>query len=155
MVNADDIINNVFGKSSQDKKCENFEVSTLSLVLRQLGLTAEDVRNKKEELGAAYGWDWFNGEHDKLPRLGSTRDFNFNFWELITKPSTNPISKAFAAFDDGNHCCLIFNVFDHGRWVATNVDVSQQAHIHVVTNGLDFKVLPFAQFFNRWKLIDE
>jgi hypothetical protein len=148
---AEDLIRG-FGHDSNDDKLVNFEVSTLSEVLKQLGWTASKVAAMKAELDAAFSWDWFNNEGFlKNARVGSTRVFRFDFFELLTKPTDHPITRAFAEFkdDSSDPCCLVFKVFDHGRWVATNLTATDDPHLHVATAKLTFNILPFSKFFQR------
>lgn len=143
------------GGSSNEDKTENFERSTLKLVLGQLGKTAGEIRGLEADLGTGFGWDWFNQEGLVRGRIGSAREFRFNFFELLTKPTGHPIVEAFADFKGASldPCCLVFHVYDHGRWVATNLTTTDETSIHIVAvrGTLKFNVLPFAKFFaTRW-----
>ncbi len=134
-------------------KVVNFEVSTLSFVLQQLGRTPADIRALKAQYGDMFGWDWFNGEGLCGARAGSTREFSYNFFDLILQPAKSPITAEFMAFrgEDNDPCCLVFAVYGYGRWVATNLATSDDPSIHVAVKDLKFNVLPFPKFFqNRW-----
>ena len=152
---AEDFIKG-FGQNSHAEKNDNFEASTLTEVLKQLGWTKATIDASKHELDAAFGWEWFNGLGlMKGTRVGSIRVFDYNFLDMLTKPANHPVTKAFQEFvgDSAAPCCYVFKVFDHGRWVATNLSAPEDCHLHVVTKKpvLKFNVLPFSQFFQlRW-----
>lgn len=135
-------------------KQANFEVSTVGLVLQQLGFHAKEIRKLKDELAEGFGWSWLNDQGLVGATCGSTRAFNFEFFELLTRPAKHPITLAVREFikDQDEPHCLVFNVYDYGRWVATNLATGDDSSLHVVTNGFKFNVLPFTGFFaNRWK----
>jgi hypothetical protein len=149
----------IFGPKSEDEKIECFEESTLRLVLLQIGWTSGQVARTREEIGPNFGWDWFNDLNlTGVTRVGSTRIFRFNFDELLTKPASHPITKAFSEFSAsaGVPCCLVFRVADRGRWVATTCPVDYDTCIRVVTDDLTYSVLPFTAFFQkRWRPSDD
>ena len=155
MVTADEFAKG-FGQQSHNDKNENFEISTLAEVLKQLGWTAGKINALKSELDASFGWSWFNSENlIGNFRVGSLRIFNYNFQELFKKPANHPITLAFKEFkgDSEDPCCLVFKVFDDGKWLATNLELSEYSHHHIVTDGGKFKfnVIPFPKFFQlRW-----
>jgi hypothetical protein len=146
-----------YRKEVEAEKLTNFETSSLAAVLKQLGWTPGQVAGQQRDLETGFGWDWFNDLGLVGARVGSTREFRFNFEELVTKPNQHPITHAFREFRDTQDdpkapCCLIFHVYQHGRWVATNLTTSQDPSIHVVTPDVTFNVLTFQQFFaRRWK----
>ncbi len=151
----DDVMEQLgIGPLSREQKVDNFETSTIAAVLRQMGWTQPEIRGLQSDLGPGFSWGWFNELGVVGARCGSTREFRFRFEELVTKPSSHEIVAAFREFIAGYDypACLIFHVYDHGRWVATNLQTSEDTSIHVVAGGLKFNILPFAEFFmNRWK----
>ncbi len=153
MNDANDFASGLFGADSPEEKSEAFEESSLRVVLQQIGWTAPAIQKERSELGPAFGWDWFNDLNLIGARVGSCRSFRFNFFELIHKPARHPITEAFKEFrgTDPDPCCLIFYVYQEGRWVATNLKTDDDSSIHVVTGDTKFNVLPCTNFFkNRW-----
>mgnify|MGYP001576757903 CR=1 FL=1 len=152
----DDFRDQVFGALSGEDKRDNFERSTLKLVLGQIGWTKARIEREAEDLGPGFSWDWFNDLNlTGRARIGSTRVFQFNFDDILFKPSHHPITEAFREFkgDSADPCCLVFKVSDRGRWVATNLKTDDDTSIRVVVDGakLRFNLLPFPSFFfNRW-----
>lgn len=152
MTDPEDLIR-AFAAAGPDEKRENFERSTLKLVLGQLGWSAGQIRGAAAEYGPAFGWDWFNEQNLVAVRVGSTRQFRFNLIELLTKPSKHPVVEAFRAFKgaDAEPCCMVFHIFEAGRWVATNLATPDDPSVHIATNGLKFNIVSFSKFFsNRW-----
>lgn len=149
-----------FGADSEDEKQEAFEESTLKLVLGQLGWDSGKIRGEKSELGPNFGWGWFNGEDLIKPDVRSGRCLRFTFFDLLTKPRNHEITKLWQdnlaeyRSDEGN--IFIFKVFQHGRWVATDLDLSGgiclTPFLHVDDGvGTSFNVTPFTNFFkSRW-----
>jgi hypothetical protein len=134
-------------------KILNFELSTLALVLRQLGHTTKAVHGFRAQYGDMFNWDWFNGENFCGARVGSTREFSYNFFDLLLCPHKCPVTDEFRAFkgDSSDPCCLIFAVYGYGRWVATNLATAEDPSLHVALKDFRFNVLPFPKFFqNRW-----
>jgi hypothetical protein len=140
-------------KELETHKLTNFEESSVGAVLKQLGWSAGQVAHQKHELQEGFGWDWFNDEGLVTARVGSTREFRFNFFDLLRKPVSHPITEAFLNFrgTSTEPCCLIFYVYGQGRWVATNLTTLEDCSLHVSTSQAIFNVLPFEKFFsNRW-----
>lgn len=145
-----------FGGDSADEKQEAFEESTLRLVLGQLGWDAAKIRGERSELGPNFGWDWFNGEDLVKPDVRSGRCLRFTFFDLLTKPRGHEITKLWVsnyaehASAEGN--IFIFKVYDHGRWVATDMDLHLTPFLHVDDGvGTSFSITPFTNFFKtRW-----
>ncbi len=151
----DDVMKQLgIGPLSREQKIDNFETSTIAAVLRQLGWAGAEIAGMQSDLGPGFCWEWFNDLAIVGAKCGSTREFRFRFEELVTKPSRHEVVNAFQEFlgDSKEPVCLIFHVYDHGRWVATNLQTTQDTSIHVVTGETTFNVLPFAAFFkNRWE----
>ena len=84
-----------FSSKTNDEKKEDFERSTLSLVLKQLGASIAQVRGWENELGPEYSMEWFNRQCWLSPHLYTERCFNFNFEQLFTAPVNHPITKMF------------------------------------------------------------
>ncbi len=151
----DDVMEQLgIGPLSKDQKIDNFETSTIAAILRQLGWAQPEIKGLQVELGPGFSWDWFNDLAIVSAKCGSTREFRFRFEELVTKPTRHEITEAFGAFlgDSQEPHCLVFHVYDNGRWIATNLQTAQDTSIHVVTGTVTFNVLPFAEFFkNRWE----
>ncbi len=144
-----------FRGTSDDDKLSSFEASTVRLILSQIGWERQAIQQAASDYGPAFGVDWLNEMSIIRARIGTARALSFRFEDLLLKPSGHEIVEAFRIFkgDSAEPCCLIFHVFDHGRWVATNLATPDDASIHVVTDGghLKFNVLSFTKFFtNRW-----
>jgi hypothetical protein len=132
-------------------KQESFETSTIKAILRQCKMTAAEIKHLEHELGPALTWDWLNEQPYFDFRVGSERAFSFSFEELLTAPSGHPIVNAFKRFyaDEPGAGALVFKVFDHGRWVATNLVTSDDTCIRVVLPDLKLNILSFSAFFAR------
>lgn len=147
-----------FGAISQEEKLENFELSTLKLVLEQLGMPRAVVKSKVFEYSKMFSWDLFNSENYIKPWVSSVRCFNYNFLELYEKPRGHPLLKEIVACVEkgiadkdlipGDPYIVIFKAYDHGRMVATNLQLTDRTHIHVVLSETEkLNITPFKGFF--------
>lgn len=142
-----------FSASSEEDKRENFEQSTLKLVLKQLGMSAKKVQYLSEDLGPEFTFDWFNYQQYISPLVLSDRCFRFNVKDIFLRPSKSPVvemyDKATVEHDDNEPICLIFKCYDIGRLIATNIKLTDYTHVHVNVRGIVFNVVPFAGFFSE------
>lgn len=125
---------------------ERFEVSTLKLVLQKLGKEKAEINSLQAQLEGGFDWSWFNSEELVNPTFGSARDFKFNFEALFKKPTIkHEIVKAVKDFCDEvqDEYVFIFNVHEVGRVCATNLDIEDLTHIHVVTEQITFNLVKF------------
>ena len=139
-----------------EQRRTNFEDSSVSAVLKQLGWTSAQIQREKRELETGFGWSWFNDLELINARLGSTREYRFDFFQLLRKPVGHAITEAFGEFlgDSRDPACLIFYVYNQGRWLATNLQTADDCSLHVVTPDMTFNVIAFEKFFvQRWGLL--
>ena len=153
MDDTDDFLSS-FSAASDDEKRDSFAVSTLSLVLGQLGASAADIRGFKNELGAEFGFDWFNSRGFISPHLASDRCFSFNlqlgavFGIRRTHPVVLMYERALAEIATDTKFCLIFKCFELGRLIATDCDVNESTHVRIKMPDFSFNIVPFKGFFS-------
>ena len=157
MSNADDFLNAFREPKSAAEKNDDFEQSTLSLVLRQLGSGSAAVKAQQRKLGPAFNFGWFNSR-DVIPAyLCSHRVPRFHFDDLLFRPTKSEVAQKWLEtaeehpeHADNPDCPLImvFKVFDYGRMVATAEPIPDITHVHVVIRGQAFNVSPFAGYFS-------
>jgi hypothetical protein len=149
-------VNAQWREEHDEERKMNFEDSSVSALLKQIGWTGAQIQCEKRERETGFGWDWFNDLGLINVRCGSTREFRFDFFQLLRKPNEHPITQAFAEFicDSDEPACLIFYVYNQGRWVATNLQTTDDCSLHVVAPNMTFNVIMFEKFFvNRWGLL--
>ncbi len=151
-MNPEDFLG-AFSAKTDDEKQEAFEESTLSVVLRELGASAKRIRYLKEELGPAYGFDWFNDQQLINEYVYAARCFTFSFSGLFTKPEKNPLITMYqdmrATAPDGSPHAVIFKCYDIGRILITNMSVTTATHLCVrLTENDSFNVLSAKGFFS-------
>jgi hypothetical protein len=151
MMDADDLLSG-FSAKDDDEKQLDFEQSTLSLVLKQLGASAAQVRWHQQDLGPTYGFGWFNDSQLVNPYVTATRLFNFSFEQIYTRPSKSPLIELFesavADAADAEEVIAVFQCFKLGRQLATNIPIDDdQTHIHVSVRNTRFNVVPLSGFF--------
>lgn len=141
----------------ETEKQDDFERSTLSFVLKQLGASTLMVKNWQSELGEAYNFDWFNSCGWIPPDVFAQRCFSFNLEEIISRPNKHPITLAFKEAADRSATdatCLVFKAYKWGRLIATNMRLQETTHIHVVAQcardvTLAFNLTPFNHFLSE------
>lgn len=139
-----------FSALSDEEKIENFERSTIQLVLRQLGKSPKEVKELADSLGPSFDWDWFNSEIDLSVQVVSTRYFKFNMIEFFTRPTKHPVVADFytrSAVD--KPLCVVFKAHDYGRMIITNMKLPDYTHIHVVVGGKPCNIVQFNDFFSN------
>lgn len=139
----DDLMADLTAPTERD---ERFEVSTLKLVLQKLGKEKAEINSLYAQLEGGFDWAWFNAEDLVNPTFGSGRDYKFNFEALFKKPTIkHEIVKAVKDFlgEVQAEYVFIFNVHEVGRVCATNLDIGELTHIHVVTPEITFNVVKF------------
>lgn len=159
---------NAFSGSSEEDKVDQFQVSTLKLVLRQLGHTAKSVAALSRELDRSFDFDWFNTAGYTPCWVTATRCFKYNFQSLFTaRCSRNHaiISMWEEAVQDmveqgyAREDCVvcIFKCTGIGRLIATNAYLPDVLPRLVV--GLDesrrFSIIKFEGFFKRFRSEEE
>ena len=140
----------LFTASSDEEKIENFALSTLKLVLGQLGASAKQVRWLANEHGEGFDFDWFNGAGYISPTVLATRCFNFNLAQLFTAPHRSPLTEhwreVFNPRAEGD-LCVVFKAHDLGRMMLTTLKCEDRPHIGVRTSDTAFNVVLFKDFF--------
>ena len=140
------------GKTDLEKE-EDFEVSTLKLVLAQLGAPKPAINGWAKQFGPAFTFDWFNSRGIIPARVASRRVFRFEFKDLLFRPTKSEVVDVFKdelehGDSDDAKLCMIFKVFEYGRMVATTMELPTQTHLHVYTRGVTLNVAPFGGFFS-------
>ncbi len=157
MVDPEQFKNFVYRAKTSDEKKDDFENSTVSATLKQLGWNLNKIRQVIAET-AGLTWSWFNAEVDIPVRVDSTRIFNFNLMDVIEHPEKHPVVEAYKAavttLGNDQPVALIFRVGDL-RWVATDYTLNRETAIYVYIGDLELAILPFKDFFKRWRLDDE
>jgi len=141
-----------FSGSNEDDKQDQFEASSLKLVLRQLGCPNQRVEQLKRELGPDFGADWFNNQGWIGPDLKFHRIFKFKLDEFLTKPKKHPVILAYEQFfkeHNGNDLIMVFKAFELGRMVITCLDLPAVTHISTCTDLLRINIALMDDFFER------
>ena len=146
----------VFGPKSQEAKVEDFERSTLDLVLQQLEHTKAEVKAMRNAIGdEGWNFEWYNEQ-------GLTRDLTS--WPPVCSGSTSRgvlpathsdlIKAFFTHFDDmpGGYSsfAMIFRVHEWGRMVATSLPLPDTNHIHATVRGKPVRIAVMSGFFAPW-----
>jgi len=121
-VNTDDLAA-AFGKMGEDERTENFERSTLKLVLRRLGMPKQIVDNKDRSLAEGFSFSWFNDQGWLPYELQVTRCFSFDLAEVFKHPAKSALLQHLGTFWDesrlGSAGGVIFKAFGCGRLIVT------------------------------------
>jgi hypothetical protein len=112
----------------QIRRQDEFQVSTLKQVLKQLGWDAKRIRKAQWDAGDEFGWEWFNAQELIPVDLTSKRVFSYNFADLFTAPHKSEAAGIyFDSFDtwikapqDSKWFGMIFKVHRGGRVLLTN-----------------------------------
>lgn len=139
----------------EDEQAENFEISTLKLVLGQLGATKKRVRDWQHS--TPFDCSWFNRECFIGTYLLTARLKTVSLFTLMTRPTKSVLYGAWKAAleeakaDDVEALILVYDTGHSGRMVCTNVRLAGQSHLHVEARDLKFNITPFPGFFaNRY-----
>lgn len=146
-----------FGALSEDEKCDNFEVSTVGHILKQLGVPNSTVMRLKSELGPNFGTSWLN-EVFSQAYTTTTRFFSYSFEELFTSKKTNPVVTGYVekykefqteVGDEDLRFFMIFQASGLGRLAASNFDVAGRNNLSIWTPQLEsrFYIMPFASVY--------
>jgi hypothetical protein len=147
-----------FGLLTQDEKLENFERSTLKLILGQMGFSKPSIK-KFEDLNENFTTEWFNQEFLAEDKLVITRIFKFNITDILLKPNKSEVIEAFNkeldAFVDANgkstgHLTMVFKVDGVGRMVATTWPDFSTPALLVPSKYSEYYITTFPGFFGDW-----
>jgi len=146
--NLDELLQ-TFGKESDEDKQQNFEASTAKLIAKQLGCDMSDFPESC--------WCSWLEDMDLFPgRLFCQRVFTFKFEELLFKPSSHPIVRAYREFDvTDDDVTWVFKVYGYGRMVCTTIEPAKDTACARVANPLDpdrpLYIMPFQGYFTRFR----
>jgi len=148
-----DIADN-FRALTDDEKIENFEESTTTAILKQLGVRNSFVQKLRSEYGPAFGLDWLNERFNGCTSK-ATRFFNYRLDDLLTaKSEKSPVvagyKDAWNLFDNSadDRLMVVFKAADVGRLVATNKPVPR-TYVHIITKDISFYVTTFAGLYTE------
>jgi len=121
---GDDLERTLAGMEAQAQK--RFEVRVTAQLMRKLGFSKASIGNAQEVYSDKFGCAWFNTNFSFPYILGSFHVRRLSFSEIIQAVTKTVIWEPFSelvrlaqGFDLGS-AALIFNIPDHGTWVATN-----------------------------------
>lgn len=141
-----------FRALTNDEKIENFEESTTSAVLKQLGVRNGIVHKLKLDYGPAFGLDWLNDRFDGCTTK-ATRFFHYRLDDLLTaKADKSPVVDGYKQAWNGvdlepeARLMVVFKATDVGRLVATNLPV-KRTYVHIITKDISFYVTTFAGLY--------
>lgn len=121
-MSGEEFLESAFGRDSDLEKVEQFEQSTLKLLLRRIGWTKRDIDIEAAELGPGFTFDWFNEQGLADFPIFADRCFHFNIQELLTKPLKCPLIQQFHerwVANGREDMAVIFKAFNLGRIVVT------------------------------------
>lgn len=104
------------------EKIEQFEQSTLKLLLRRMGMPKAEVDREAGELGPAFTCEWLDqcGWTDVPIRVD--RCFSFNLTDVLTKPQSCPLVQQFHTRwveHDRQPLIVIYKAYGLGRLALT------------------------------------
>lgn len=140
-----------FSAKSEEDKQERFEQSTVALVLRQLGAPPGLVKRKQAELELEFNCEWFNEMEIIAPMIATCRVFRFNMNELFENPGKSPVIQEFFERkppEGHDPFIMIFQAYEYGRMLATNMTCPQLTHLHIVTKTGKANIVKFKDFFS-------
>lgn len=115
-------VDSFFNAASEDEKIEAFDASTTSLILKQLGVAPQRIRQLQSEYGPAYGLSWLTEELGLVADIWASRFFNYNIQGALIHPSKTPILQAYdehlESADASVSHYMVFKAFGIGRLVA-------------------------------------
>lgn len=149
-----------FGLLTQDEKLENFEKSTLKLILAQMGHSRSAIKSF-ESMAEGFNTDWFNETYLGSDKLVITRIFKFNLADVLFKPSKSEVVKYFTEQLDVfgktasdvalGDLTAVFKVDGVGRMVATTWKTTEAPSVYLPSGShAPFYITPFASFFSAW-----
>lgn len=136
----------------QAEQEENFDNSSLSMTLRQLGAPAGWIRRQQRD--TRYDWQWFNDQPYLDAHVGSAKLQKVPLFKLLTRPTKSELYPVWVdhlnrAYQDGCQAAiLIYGTAHSGRMICTNIRLSGQSHLHVEVRDLKFNITPFTGFFS-------
>lgn len=147
-----------FGLLSEDDKLENFEKSTLKLILAQMGVSKPRIKGL-EKLEEGFNTDWFNSEYLADDKLVITRIFKFNLTDVLYHPNRSEVITFYNdRFDEyvleggkpEGHLTVVFKVDGVGRMVATSWPDFEGSSVRIPNRYGCFFITPFPGFFSSW-----
>jgi hypothetical protein len=146
MSDIDDFVSS-FGPKSDEEKIEAFEISTLKLILGQMGMSAGGINSFQRDMGESFNMDWLNSSIIQNDFICATRCFKYNLDALLEGSLKHPIIKAYLEvynqkkdeYPEGN-IVMIFRAFDVGRLVVTNKAPTDRVHVVIPLSSFDWNI---------------
>lgn len=143
-----------FEQQAAEERAADFEKTAVRMILKAIGVPARKIRQFEYE--ESFDCLWFN-DQDFLDGhyLDVARFDKVPLFRLVDRPTTTPLYERVvelrkALEDEGTPSLpwlLVFDTSHTARMVATNIQMPEQSHIHVVARAIRFNVVPFAGFF--------
>lgn len=151
MSDVDDLVSG-FGGDSDSEKVEAFDESTTTLILQQMGIPTQRIKQLRWDNGEAYGLSWLTEEMSLEIDLWAARCFEFNLGHLLTAPAKSPILKAYQEHVDGyetNHDrFMVFKAYGVGRLVAMSRKPQGRAYVCALSGDVPVYVTTFKNLFS-------
>lgn len=144
---SDDVL---FKPKSKEDKQDDFAVSSMRIIARQLGQRADGIES-------CVDWHWFNQTYPVGGIwIGSARIFKFDIVDLLFRPTKHPVVAAVEEFRKDipagyNDFIMIFQVYEWGRMYATSADFKDTTALRVVIRDEPIYVSPLGDLFTKWK----
>lgn len=121
MTDADDAAAMLQADSSAEK-IEAFDESTTTLLLTQLGICMQRIKQLRFDHGDAYCLSWAVEELSLGVDLWADRFFNYDLGGLLLAPGKSPVIKAYQAhveeYPTDMQRFMVFKAYNIGRLVA-------------------------------------
>jgi hypothetical protein len=151
MSDVDDVAG-AFGSDSSQEKVEAFDESTTKLLLQQLGVVPQRVKQLRYDHGDAFCLSWAVEELGLEMDIWAARFFNYDLGQLLLEPFKSPVVKAYQEHCKETSCELprymIFKAYDVGRLVATSERPENRPYICAVPGEDPVYITAFKNLFS-------
>lgn len=142
-----------FRANRDQEKVESFDVSTTSLLLQQLGLSAQRVKQLRYDNGEAYCLSWATEELNLHADIWAARFFEYDLGQLLLAPQKSPVIQAYqercAEIDTDAPRYMIFKAYDVGRLVATSALPQNRPYLCAVPGDSPVYITAFKNLFSE------
>jgi len=146
-----------FAPRSEEERQIAFAQSTLVLVLKQLGLTRDEIEGFRRSMDPAlWDFEWFNSYGFVPFHIEAARVFSFDLAEAFFRPGKSRLIKAYRGLRAGVpsdiEFAMIFKVAGWGRMIAYTPGLAPDVtHIHVASADEGVDIAVFTDFLAPWR----
>lgn len=140
-----------FGNSDSEK-VEAFDESTTTLILQQLGIVSQRVKQLRWDNGDAFCLSWLTEEMGLGIDLWASRFFDYDLGQLLTAPEKSPVVKAYRehveAYVTNDDRFMVFKAYGVGRLVAMSRQPVGRPYVCILSGDMLVYITTFKNLFS-------